>query len=39
MAKRIPVLVVEDNRLLRDGITAMMAEQHLPVAHARSPCT
>jgi len=27
MAKRIPVLVVEDNRLVRDGITAMLAEQ------------
>jgi DNA-binding NarL/FixJ family response regulator len=27
MAKRIPVLVVEDNRLVRDSITAMLAEQ------------
>ena len=27
MAKRIPVLVVEDNRLVRDGIIAMLAEQ------------
>src|SRR5438445_10553224 len=27
MAKRIPVLVVEDNRLVRDGIAAMLAEQ------------
>src|SRR5437667_12719221 len=27
MAKRIPVLVVEDNRLVRDGINAMLAEQ------------
>ncbi len=27
MAKRIPVLVVEDNRLVRDGLTAMLAEQ------------
>src|SRR6266581_4956763 len=26
MAKRIPVLVVEDNRLVRDGIIAMLAE-------------
>src|SRR2546422_3803763 len=27
MSKRIPVLVVEDNRLVRDGIIAMLAEQ------------
>ncbi len=27
MAKRIPVLVVEDNRLVRDGLTAILAEQ------------
>ena len=27
MAKRIPILVVEDNRLVRDGIIAMLAEQ------------
>jgi DNA-binding NarL/FixJ family response regulator len=27
VAKRIPVLVVEDNRLVRDGIIAMLAEQ------------
>ncbi len=27
MAKRISILVVEDNRLVRDGIVAMLAEQ------------
>ena len=27
MAKRIPILVVEDNRLVRDGIAAILAEQ------------
>ena len=27
MAKRIPILVVEDNRLVRDGIIAMLGEQ------------
>jgi len=27
VAKRIPILVVEDNRLVRDGIIAMLAEQ------------
>src|SRR5438445_12245502 len=27
MAKRIPVLVIEDNRLVRDGIIAMLVEQ------------
>ena len=27
MAKTIPVLVVEDNRLVRDGIITMLAEQ------------
>src|SRR2546427_10212950 len=27
MAKRIPVLVVEDNRLVRDGVIAILAEQ------------
>jgi len=27
VGKRIPILVVEDNRLVRDGITAMLAEQ------------
>src|SRR5207237_9827649 len=27
MAKRIPVLVVEDNRLVRDAIIAVLAEQ------------
>src|SRR5439155_7658649 len=27
VAKRIPVLVIEDNRLVRDGIIAMLVEQ------------
>lgn len=27
VSKKIPILVVEDNRLVRDGITAMLAEQ------------
>ena len=27
MAKRIPILVVEDNRLVRDGIVTMLAEE------------
>ncbi len=26
MTRRIPVVVIEDNRLVRDGITAMLAE-------------